>query len=338
MRAPTVSIDCTEAPVDAALTLARRFVRGDRLVVDAPSCPDHAHHVAVEFVHPVVAGARPLPALVVPDDGHVSPGSDCRLVIGDDATADLTISGTLDDAAIMQSYHLLWELVQVCLEHPGLVGVEAGAGGDSTGFLYPFLDAAEFDEDALRRSLESSAAEKRAESGSVAADALHRNAREIESAAASIFDATQHGGRVFTIGNGGSSTDAARLARLLRAVDVDACSLAADYAILSALANDLGAEHVFARQLEAFARPGDVVIACSTSGASANLLRAFDYADTRTLVGVGIAGYGGGGFTHQPGVDHCLVVESTSVHRIQEGQAAIITSLCQSVERMGAER
>jgi D-sedoheptulose 7-phosphate isomerase len=274
--------------------------------------------------------------LVASGDGHVGGPSECRLVIGDDATADLTIAGALDDAAIVQSYHLLWELVQVCLEHPGLVGAAAGAGGDSTGFLYPFLDAAEFDEDALRRSLESSAAQKRAESGSVAADALHRNAREIEATAASISDASHHGGRVFTIGNGGSSTDAARLARLLRAVGVDARSLAADYAVLSALANDLGAEHIFARQLEAFARPGDVVIACSTSGASANLLSAFEYADTHKLVGVGIAGYGGGGFAHQTGVDHCLLVESTSVHRIQEGQAAILTSLCQWVERMGA--
>ncbi|NND76538.1 MAG: SIS domain-containing protein [Ilumatobacter sp.] len=235
----------------------------------------------------------------------------------------------------MQSYHLLWELVQICLEHPGLVGVEAAAGGDSTGFLYPFLDAAEFDEDALRRSLVSSAAEKRAESGSVAADALQRNRHEIEAAAASIANAARQGGRVFTIGNGGSSTDAARLVRLLRAIGVEAWSLAADYAVLSALANDLGAEHVFARQLGAFTRPGDVLIACSTSGASPNLLRAFEYADTHALIGVGIAGYGGGGFAHQDGVDHRLVVESSSVHRIQEAQAAIITSLCERVERFG---
>ena len=335
MRAPTASIDCTDAPVDAALELAGRFGRGDRLVVDAPACPDHAHHVAVEFVHPVVAGARPLPALVA--SPHDPPGTgDCRLTIGHDPIADLTISDALDDAEIMRSYHLLWELVQVCLEHPGLVGVAAGDGGDSTGFLYPFLDASESDEAALRDALTSSASAKRSESGDVATQALDRNSGEIESVAATICDAVAHGGRVFTIGNGGSSTDAARLARTLRRIDVDARSLAADYAVLSALANDLGAGRIFARQLEAFARPGDVIVACSTSGASANLLAAFDYADSHGMVAVGISGYGGGGFDHHVGVDHCLVVDSTSVHRIQEGQAAIITSLCQWIDRIGA--
>lgn len=335
MRAPApTSIDCTEAPVDAALVLARRFLRGDRLVVDAPTCPDHAHHVAVEFVHPVVTGATPLPAAVGTAGEHPHRESECRLVIGDDPTADITIDGALGDAAIMRSYHLLWELVQVCLEHPGLVGGPAAAGGDSTGFLYPFLDAAEFDEDALRRSLAASASEKRSESGSVASDALRRNRGEIEAAAASIVDAARRGGRVFAIGNGGSSTDAARIARLLRAAGVACRSLADDYAVLSALANDLGAGQLFARQLEAFARPGDVLIACSTSGASVNLLAAFDHADANGLVGIGLAGYDGGSFAHQPGVDHRLVVASTSVHRIQEGQAALITSLCESVERL----
>lgn len=335
MRAPAAPTDCTEAPVDAALVLARRFGQGDRLVVDAPSCPDHAHHVAVEFVHPVIAGARPLPALVVASNQDPTSPTDCRLTIGNDPVADLIISDAIDDAEIMRSYHLLWELVQVCLEHPGLVGVAAGAGGDSTGFLYPFLDAAEFDEAALRRSLESSAAMKRNESTAVAADALERNRSELDVAASAIADASRQGARVFTIGNGGSSTDAARLVRLLRAVGVDARSLAADYAVLSALANDLGASRIFARQLEAFTRPGDVVIACSTSGASANLLEAFRYTHTHGIIGIGITGYGGGGFTHQAGVDHCLVVDSTSVHRIQEGQAAIISSLCHQVERQG---
>lgn len=334
MPAPAAPIDCTAAPVDAALLLARRFGRGDRLVVDAPSCPDHAHHVAVEFVHPVIAGARPLPAFASTTAEDRPSPTDCRLTIGDDPQADLVIRDDIDDAEIVRSYHVLWELVQVCLEHPGLVGVMAGAGGDSTGFLYPFLDAAELDEAALRRSLESSVAIKRSESGAVATDALERNEGALLAAATAIGDASRRAGRVFTIGNGGSSTDAARLARLLRGVHVDARSLAADYAVLSALANDLGATRIFARQLEAFARPGDVVIACSTSGASANLLEAFQYAAARGLVGIGISGYGGGQFTHQTGVDHCLVVDSTSVHRIQEGQSAIISSLCRQVERV----
>ena len=333
MRAPAASIDCTESPVDASLMLARRFGQGARLAIEGRTCPDHAHHVAVEFVHPVVAGARALPAVVVTDVSAAV--DDCRLVIGHDDDADLTISDSLDDADIMRSYHVLWELVQVCLEHPGIVGVAAPDGGDSTGFLYPFLDAAEIDEGSLRSSLASSAVTKREESSRVMTDALERNRTQIDAAGAAIAEAAASGGRVFTVGNGGSSTDAARLVRLLRTLGVDATSLASDYAVLSALANDLGADRVFARQLEAFAQPGDVLIACSTSGASVNLLQALERADSHGLIGIGITGYGGGAFVHHPGVTHCLTVDSTSVHRIQEAQAAIIGALCRSVERLG---
>ncbi len=334
MRTAMSTIDCTDRPVDAALWLARRFAAGGRLVVDAPNCPDHAHHVAVEFIHPVVAGCRPLPAIVDAAATTSACGpADSRLAIGDADNADLTISDRLADAEIMRSYHVLWELVQVCLEHPGLVGVAAAAGGDSTGFLYPFLDAAETDEDALRASLATSAVDKHGESRAIAAAALDRNRVEIEAAAASIADAAEHGGRIFTMGNGGSSTDAARLVRMFSELDLDTTSISADYAVLSALANDLGAEHIYTRQLEALARPGDVLIGCSTSGASANLLEAFRLADSRSVVGIGISGYRGGAFVHEAGVDHCLTIDSASVHRIQEGQAALTTAMGESVER-----
>lgn len=330
------AIDVTLDPVAGALLLARRFGAGDRLVVAAPGCVDHAHHVAVEFIHPVVAGARSLPALVAPTvavEGRRP--TDCLLVIGDDPSADLSISATADDATIMRSYHVLWELVQVCLEHPGIVGIEAGLGGDSTGFLYPFLDAAETDEDALRTSLEASAAAKHDESTALTAITLEHNRLGIQAAAEAIVGAVGRGGRVLSMGNGGSSTDAARVTRLLSMLGVDAVSIASDYAVLSALSNDLGAEHVFARQLEALARPGDVVIGCSTSGTSSNLLRAFEFADAHGIVGIGISGYRGGAFAESPGVVHCLAVDSSSVHRIQEGQAGIINALCDRIESIG---
>lgn len=337
MLTATTTIDCGRNPVDAALSLARRFTAGHRLVVAAPGCVDHAHHLAVEFVHPVIAGARSLPAIVAP---AVAVGgrrtTDCLLVIGDDPTADLSISATTDDATIMRTYHVLWELVQVCLEHPGLVGEDAGRGGDSTGFLYPFLDAAETDEDTLRRSLDESAAGKRDESLAIGRATLERNRLDLDATASAIVVASEYGGRIITMGNGGSSTDAARLARLLSSIGVDAVSIAADYAVLSALSNDLGVEHVFARQLEALARPGDVLVGFSTSGASKNLLRAFERGAALGLVGVGISGYGGGALVESPGVDHLLTVDSTSVHRIQEGQAHLVGALCDRVESNGA--
>lgn len=325
------AIDCTARPVDAALWLARAFVSGRRLGVHAPLAPDHAHHVAVEFVHPVVAGTRPLAAAVT-GDGR-SAAAEATLIIGRDAGhADLVIRDDQPDWAIVVSYHLLWELVQVALEHPGLVGAERSAGGDSTGFLYPFLDAAERDETSLRAALQSSAEAKKEQSERLARESVESNADTLATAAAVIGQAVSDGGRVLTMGNGGSATDAARLTRMLCARGLPAESLCADYAVTSALANDLGAEHMFARQIDAFAYGGDVLVGCSTSGASRNLLAAFDQASKTGLTTIGISGYAGGSFEGHESVHHCLAVQSASVHRIQEAQAALLTALCELVD------
>ena len=328
----TAAIDCGRDPVEAAMWLARAFTAGRRLCVWAPGAPDHAHHVAVEFVHPVVAGTRPLAAVVAGPDG----GADARLLIGEAgsagdalAAADLFIAADEPDATVVLSYHLLWELVQVALEHPGLVGSTGAAGGDSTGFLYPFLDAAEDDERSLRDALGSSVVAKRDESNRLAHQSLESNRDALAAAGAAVGRAAWSGGRVFTMGNGGSATDAARLARLLRRRAVPAQSLSTDYAVATALANDLGAERMFSRQLDAFGQPGDVLVGCSTSGASRNLLAAFDRAAAMGMVTVGLSGYGGGSFTDRASVSHSLVVQSMSVHRIQEAQAALMSSLCE---------
>ncbi len=331
------SIDCGRDPVEAAMWLARAFTAGRRLRVWAPGAPDHAHHVAVEFVHPVVAGTRPL-AAVVADPGEAAASTDARLVIGEAGAAegvvldaDLFIAADQPDAAIVLSYHLLWELVQVALEHPGLVGSAGAAGGDSTGFLYPFLDASEDDEVSLREALGASAEAKRDESDRLAQQSLESNRGALEQVATAIGRAAQSGGRVLTMGNGGSATDAARLARLLRRSGIAAESLSTDYAVATALANDLGAERIFSRQLDAFGHPGDVLVGCSTSGASRNLLAAFDWAAGTGMTTVGLSGYGGGSFAGHASVHHSLVVQSMSVHRIQEAQAALMSALCERV-------
>lgn len=348
VAAPTV-IDCARQPVDAALWLARAFTSGRALIVRAPGCEDHAHHVAVEFVHPVVAGARSLPAVAAGPEGSgacsapfaASPdsldinadGRWCHLLIGapDGGHFDLVIPTDGGDAATMTGYHLLWELVQVALEHPGLVGGLDASGGDSTGFLYPFLDAAESDEAGLREALETSAAAKRAASERLAAEAVAANRSGLETAAAMVGEAVAASRRVLSMGNGGSAADAARLVRLLRARGIDAVSLAGDYAVVSALANDLGAEAVFARQLDALGGGGDVLIGCSTSGASPNLLAAFDRAAAMGMRTVGISGYGGGAFADRAGIEVTLAVASDSVHRIQEAEAALIAKLCRLI-------
>ncbi|MDE0666570.1 MAG: SIS domain-containing protein [Acidimicrobiaceae bacterium] len=332
MNTGSAPIDCGRDPVEAAMWLARAFTAGRRLRVWAPGAPDHAHHVAVEFVHPVVAGTRPLAAAVAASAADRTVSTDATLVIGPDgATADLFISTDQNDTAIVRSYHVLWELVQVALEHPGLIGSSAVAGGDSTGFLYPFLDAAEADDAALLRSLRASADAKTRESEELSRLSVESNEAALAQAATAIERAAGSGGRVLTMGNGGSATDAARLARLLRARGIPSESLSADYAVATALANDLGAERIFSRQLDAFAAPGDVLVGCSTSGASRNLLAAFDQASAIGLATVGLSGYGGGSFTDHPSVNHKLVVQSMSVHRIQEAQAALMSALCERV-------
>ncbi len=103
--------------------------------------------------------------------------------------------------------------------------------------------------------------------------------------------------------------------------------------MLTALANDVGFELVFARQLIAHARPGDIAIGFSTSGGSVNVLRAFEEARRRGLLTIGLCGYDGGAMAASDDIDHCLVVRSDSVHRIQETQAALIFELWSIVQR-----
>jgi D-sedoheptulose 7-phosphate isomerase len=136
------------------------------------------------------------------------------------------------------------------------------------------------------------------------------------------------GGRLLAFGNGGSATDAQQLATLFlnpggEARPLPALGLASDTSVVTALCNDIGVEVVFARQIAAFGRPGDIAVGLSTSGSSENLLRAFDEARRRGLLTVGIAGYEGGTMAELDSIDYLFVAPSSSVHRIQEAQTTI---------------
>jgi len=108
--------------------------------------------------------------------------------------------------------------------------------------------------------------------------------------------------------------------------------LAADPAVLTALANDVGFELVFSRQLASSAGATDIALGLSTSGSSVNLLRAFEQAKRIGGLTIGLAGYGGGSMAQTGTVDHCLVVSSDSVHRIQEAQSAVTFELWRRVQ------
>jgi len=206
-----------------------------------------------------------------------------------------------------------------------------------TDFLYPFLERDERGTDALLDDLAASAKAKAAASDALRVDTLAALAPELDAAAAAMVDRFEAGGRLLAFGNGGSATDAAALVALLTRPPsgraLPALSLAADPAVLTALANDVGFEVVFARQLVAAAGPRDIALGLSTSGSSTNLLRAFAEAARLGLLTVGLAGYDGGTMAASGTIDHCLVVRSDSVHRIQEAQRAVLFDLWERTQR-----
>lgn len=212
----------------------------------------------------------------------------------------------------------------------------SAAVSDGTDFLYPFIDGDECDSESLLRDLASSAAAKRVESEQIRSAALEENHQVLSAAACDIAARVVAGGRIYAFGNGGSSTDAATLAALFveppYGKPIAARCLVEDAATITALANDVGFDLVFSRQLIAHGRHGDVAVGLSTSGNSRNVLVAFAEARRRGIATVGIAGYDGGEMAGAD-VDHCLVVRSSSVHRVQEAQAALGFALWREVQQ-----
>jgi D-sedoheptulose 7-phosphate isomerase len=207
---------------------------------------------------------------------------------------------------------------------------------EPTSFLYPFIDADERDATGLLVDLGASARAKFADSASVRSRALGECRPVLDAAAAAMADRFRHGGRLFAFGNGGSATDADAAADLFRAPPAGralaAVSLADDRAVLTALANDVGFDLVFSRQLIAHARAVDIAAGFSTSGNSTNVLVALGEAHRCGLLTIGLCGYDGGAMAGSDAVDHCLVVRSDSVHRIQEAQAALFLALWSAVQ------
>lgn len=198
---------------------------------------------------------------------------------------------------------------------------------ESTNFLYPFIDSEETDAVSLLADLAASARSKSAESARLQRDSLDEYAVELERAGTAMAERFRRGGRLYTFGNGGSSTDAATLASLFsrpaRGRPVPAWSLAADEAVVTALGNDVGFELIFKRQIIAHARDRDVAIALSTSGNSDDLMTAITEAHRRGLLTIGFAGHDGGRMAVAEDLDYCFTVHSQSIHRIQESHALL---------------
>jgi D-sedoheptulose 7-phosphate isomerase len=194
--------------------------------------------------------------------------------------------------------------------------------------LYPFLHGKAQEPERLDAALLHSVAEKAAASRDASSRFFAEQGAALVAAAHAVAGVYRGGGRLFAMGNGGSSCDAAHIAvEFTHPVTAGrpalaAVNLGADPAMLTAVGNDVGFEHVFLRQLVAQARPGDGLVGVSTSGNSPNLLAAFAKAKELGLATIGLAGGDGGAMQRSGTVDHCLVVPSGSIHRIQECHVA----------------
>jgi D-sedoheptulose 7-phosphate isomerase len=266
----------------------------------------------------------------------------CLTIATDGApdAADWTLAPDAADPFVRQelvetAYHVLWELVHVFFEHRGLLTTpparasEPPADAGAASFLYPFLDAREDDLGAVLDDVRRSVLMKAAEVGELRAQTLTENAGVLREAARLLRKRLDAGGTLLLLGNGGSATDAMDAAADLRDPPRGsgwparrALDLTEDAAILTALANDIGVEAIFARQLIAHGRSGDALLTFSTSGGSANVIAALAEARRRRLPTIAFVGYDGGRIVAERLADVAIVTRSEHIPRIQEAQAS----------------
>jgi D-sedoheptulose 7-phosphate isomerase len=168
------------------------------------------------------------------------------------------------------------------------------------------------------------------------AQALPTLASAVSSAVDVIYSSLAAGGQLLIAGNGGSAADAQHIAAeltgrfFLERRPFRAMALHVNSSALTAIGNDYGYEHVFARELAAHARPGDILLAISTSGNSANILRAIEAARECKVSVVGLTGEPGGKM--RAACDICLCAPTKSTPRIQEMHITIGHTICELLE------
>lgn len=173
------------------------------------------------------------------------------------------------------------------------------------------------------------------------ARALPKLATLVSSAVDLIYSSLAAGGQLLVAGNGGSAADAQHIAaeltgRFLRERQpFRALALHVNTSALTAIGNDYGYEQVFARELSAHARPGDVFLAITTSGNSRNILCAIEAAHKSKTIVIGLTGESGGQMRAE--CDLCLCVPSNSTPRIQEMHITIGHTICELLEERLAQ-
>jgi D-sedoheptulose 7-phosphate isomerase len=361
-----------EAPrlAQACREMSERFLRGGRLLAfgRGPYTTD-AQHVSVEFVHPVIVGKRALPALDLsvlfrpwleailhPEDmvmGFGPPEGDPEVwatlqqaelqgamtfalpgVEGSYAVEAATEDPFMHQEMIEVLYHTLWETVHVFFEHR-----ELGHDVGESGFLYPFLGTEKQGTSNLVSEVASSILMKAHDDTKLREQLAREESEQIASTALAVHERVRRGGKLIIFGNGGSATDANDFA-----IDcvlpppgyqsVPAVSLSLEPANITAVANDIGTDAIFLRQLIAQARPEDVAIGISTSGGSRNIIMALEEARKRKMLTVALLGYDGGEIKRKRLADFPVVVNCDYIPRIQEVQASIYHVIRESLQML----
>lgn len=343
----------------ACQEMSERFLRGGRLLAfGRGSYATDAQHVSVEFVHPVIVGKRALPALdlsiqfrawleslLTPNDiamGFGPPEGDVQVwgaleLARQRKTMTFALPGLegsyfanapSSDPFVHQEvleilYHTLWETVHVFFEHREL-GHEVG----EAAFLYPFLGKEKQQTRDVLADVATSIQMKAQEDSRLRQQVAADQAEIIAKAVEAIRERIRNCGKLMIFGNGGSATDANDFALDCIAPPpgyqpIPAISLSMEPANLSAIANDVGQELIFLRQLIAHAARQDVAIAISTSGGSRNIVLALEEARKRNLLTIALLGYDGGEVLRRGLADFPIVIQSDYIPRIQEVQASI---------------
>jgi D-sedoheptulose 7-phosphate isomerase len=265
----------------------------------------------------------------------VARGRGCLTVAFARAGAEWELVPDAEDAYVRQelvetAYHVLWELVHVFFEHRGLLKGRAARQTHDAGassFLYPFLAEQEDDLDAVLEDVRRSAVMKAQEVGELRTQTLTEGAPNLAAAADALLGRLRTGGKLLAAGNGGSATDAMDIVADFRASGPEgrgwpAIDLSEDTGIITAVANDIGVEAIFSRQVIAYGAREDVLVALSTSGNSANVIAALAEARARELLTIALVGYDGGRVLAEQLADHVIVTRSEHIPRIQEAQAS----------------
>ncbi|HEY7286891.1 MAG TPA: SIS domain-containing protein [Vicinamibacterales bacterium] len=336
----------------ACEAMSERFLRGGRLLAfGRGAAATDAQHVSVEFVHPVIVGKRALPALdisaafeswlpaIVREEDIVmafgAPIAEEAIARGaytfglPGTVGDFAIGPPSNDPFIAQElieilYHTLWETVHVFFEHRERGHSDVGA----SAFLYPFLGGAKQDTSSIVGQVAASIRAKAADDDRLREEVARDRADQIAAATDAVLRRLEAGGTLLMFGNGGSATDANDWAidcasRPADGRPIPALSLSMEPANMTAIANDIGAEAIFLRQLIAHGRRGDVAIAISTSGGSANVIAALEEARRRQMLTVALLGCDGGEIRRRGLADLPIVVGCDYIPRIQEVQASI---------------